>query len=142
MFKMVPIVVTRILGKAVVACFSVDCYAVHSFKVLLFQIGFHHIDHFTRGGPFRLRLPVRVSNVKTKMAFENLGHEAVKGASGRRDKLEYLPTIPFFLERFFQGTDLPSNPAHPEDELLLVPDSMSHQKIKYTPGGYLQSTTE
>src|SRR5205814_2236646 len=61
---------------------------------------------------------------------------------GRRDKLEYLPTIPFFLERFFHSTDLPPNPAHPVDELLLVPDSMSHQKIKYTPGGYAQSTIE
>src|SRR5204863_4884601 len=49
-------------------------------------------------------------------------------------KLEYLPTMPFFLERFFHSTDLPPNPAHPDDELLFVPDSMSHQKIKYTRG--------
>ena len=76
------------------------------------------------------------------MAFEDLGHEAVNGASGRRDKLEYLSTIPFLLERFFHRTDLPPNPAHPVDELLFVPDSMSHQKIKYIRGGYAQSTIE
>ncbi len=73
------------------------------------------------------------------MAFEDLGHEAVKGAAGRRDKLEYFPTIPFFLQRLFHSIDLPSNPPHPVDELLLVSDSVRHQKIKYTPGGYPQS---
>ncbi len=95
-FEMVPIVFTMILGKAVVACFSFGCYGVHGFLGVLFQVGFHHVDHVACGGPFRLRLPVRVDDVKTKMAFKDLGHEAVKGAAGRRDKLEYVPRILFF----------------------------------------------
>src|SRR4029077_9159577 len=104
-------------------------------SVLLFEIGPHHGDHLSCGvSLFRFQLPVRIDDVKTKMAFEDLGHQAVKRAAGSRDELQYLSAILFLVDGFFDSINLPLEPSHPVDELLLASNSMSHERKYSIPG--------
>jgi len=97
-------------------------------SVLLFEIAPHHGDQLPRGASlFRFRLSVRIDDVKTNMAFEDLGHQAVERAAGSRDELQYLSAILFLVDGFFDSINLPLEPSHPVDELLLASNGMSHE---------------
>src|SRR5262249_50319980 len=97
-------------------------------SVLLFEIGPDDGDQLPYGANlFRFWLSVRIDDVKTNMAFEDLGHQAVKRAAGSRDELQYLSAILFLVDGFFDSINLPLEPSHPVDELLLVSNSMSHE---------------
>ena len=72
--------------------------------------------------------------MKTNMAFEDLGHQAVERAAGSRDELQYLSAILFLVESFFDSINLPLKPSHPVDELLLASTSMSHERKCNIPG--------
>jgi hypothetical protein len=107
-FEMLTTVITMILQKVIVASFSFDCCGIHGFQVLLFQIRFHHGDQLSCGASlFRFQLTVRIDDVKTNMAFEDLGHQAVERAPGSRDELQYLSAILFLVEGFFDSINLP-----------------------------------
>src|SRR4029077_15685650 len=128
-------VITMILQKVIVASFSFDCCGIHGFQVLLFQIRFHHGDQLSCGASlFRFRLTVRIDDVKTNMAFEDLAHQAVERAAASRDELQYLSAILFLVEGFFDSINLPLEPSHPVDELLLASTSMSHERKCNIPG--------
>src|SRR5205814_950314 len=97
-------------------------------SVLLFEIAPHQGDQLPRGASlFRFRLSVRIDDVKTNMAFEDLGHQAVERAAGSRDELHYLSAILFLVDGFFDSINLPLEPSHPVDELLLASNGMSHE---------------
>src|SRR4029077_1442661 len=104
-------------------------------SVLLFETGSHHGDQFPCGASlFRFRVSVRIDDVKTNMAFEDLGHQAVERAAGSRDELQYLSAILFLVESFFDSINLPLEPSHPIDELLFASTSMSHEQKCNIPG--------
>ena len=65
--------------------------------------------------------------MKTNMAFEDLGHQAVERAAGSSDELHYLSAILFLVDGFFDSINLPLEPSHPVDELLLASNGMSHE---------------
>jgi hypothetical protein len=103
--------------------------------VLLFEIAPHHGDELSRGASlFRFRLSVRIDDVKTNMAFEDLGHQAVERAAGSRDELQYLSAILFLVDGFFDSINLPLEPSHPVYELLLASNGMSHERKYNIPG--------
>src|SRR5437899_11373809 len=89
-------------------------------SVLLFEIAPHHGDQLPRGASlFRFRLSVRIDDVKTNMAFEDLGHQAVERAAGSRDELQYLSAILFLVDGFFYSINLPLVPLQPDDDMCI-----------------------
>src|SRR5438874_12330914 len=97
-------------------------------SVLLFKIAPNHGDQLPRGASLlRFRLSVRIDDVKTNMTFEDLGHQAVERAAGSRDELQYHSAIMYLVDGFFDSINLPLEPSHPVDELLLASNGMSHE---------------
>jgi len=46
------------------------------------------------------------------MLFQNLRHEAIQGAAGRRDELEHIAAFRFCLEGPRDRLELPANAGH------------------------------
>lgn len=90
-----------------------------------FEIGMQYADDL-----FQFLPPLRFgkcagAQMLTHVAFQNLPHQPIGGASYRGDLLQDGSAVGAGLERMFDGLYLPFHAAHPRQQLL-VSDGVAH----------------
>jgi hypothetical protein len=75
----------------------------------------------------RLRIDVRIDDVKTDVIFQDLRHEAVDRAATRRQLLQYRAAFALLLQEFLNAVHLAAQPADPVEQLRLITNGMRHR---------------
>ena len=95
----------------------------------LSKVGLHHIDHLIgRKCLLRIRFSLRVKHMVPDVAFEELSHQAVDCTSCCTDDLQHLRAIASLIENPFKSLKLPPDTFAAQNQLLFVPDRMTHSR--------------
>lgn len=93
----------------------------------LSEVRVHDVEQFLhRPRPLGGRLAIGIGHVVPDVALDHLGHEPIDGAPRGGDGPEGGRAVSLSIKRLGDGIDLPLDPAHPVEELLLVPDGVGH----------------
>src|SRR4029453_17009316 len=80
----------------------------------------------------RGRSYVRIGDMEANVSLNDFSHQPIDRAAAGGNGLEYDGTILFFLQRLRNTVDLPAYALHTIQQLLLIPDHMSHEFSRRT----------